>query len=87
MLPKLENKTQTGTIVHIVPLIINCSTIRVQYIYSVQQNKAYARLNIARQQSSCRAAVWHGTEHVSDGYRVQYSINAFMSVFYFEKSC
>ena len=38
------------------------------YIYSVQQNKAYARLNIARQQSSCSAAIWHGTEHVSDVY-------------------
>ena len=37
-------------------------------LYSVQQNKAYARLNIAHQQSSCSAAVWHGTEHVSDAY-------------------
>ena len=37
-------------------------------LYSVQQNKAYARLNIASQQSSCSAAVWHGTEHVSDAY-------------------
>ena len=26
------------------------------------------QLNIARQQSSCSAAVWHGTEHVSDAY-------------------
>ena len=74
MLPKLENKTQTGTIVYIVLLIINCSTCvyniyyctlcTTQCIYSVQQNKAYARLNIARQQSSCSAAVWHGIEHV-----------------------
>ena len=68
MLPKLENKTQTGTIVHIVLLIINCS-IYVYNIYTVQQNKAYARLNIARQQSSCSAAVLNGTEHhVSDAY-------------------
>ena len=42
--------------------------MRVQYIYSVQQNKAYTRLNIACQQSSCRAAVRHGTEHVLDAY-------------------
>ena len=35
-------------------------------MYSVQQNKAHARLNVVRQQSSCRAAVWHGTEHVSE---------------------
>ena len=27
--------------------------IRVQYIYSVQQDKAFTRLNITRQQSSC----------------------------------
>ena len=51
MLPKLENKTQTGTIVYIVLLIINCSTY-VYNIYSVQQNKAYAswilRANRAR---------------------------------------
>ena len=26
------------------------------------------QLNIARQQSSCSAAVWHGTEHLSDAY-------------------
>ena len=38
------------------------------YIYSIQQNKAYARLNIARQQSSCSVDVWHGTQHVSDVY-------------------
>ena len=25
-------------------------------------------MNITRQQSSCSAAVWHGTEHVSDAY-------------------
>ena len=31
MLPKLENKTQTGTIVYIVLLIINCST----YVYNI----------------------------------------------------
>ena len=78
MLPKLENKTQTGTIVYIVLLIINCSTYMyniyyctlctTQCIYSVQQNKAHARLNIARQQSSCSAAVLHGAEHVSDAY-------------------
>ena len=78
MLPKVENKTQTGTIVYIILLIINCSTCVyniyycalciTQCIYSVQQNKAYARLNIARQQSSCRAAVWHVTEHVLDAH-------------------
>ena len=68
MLSKLENKTQTGTIVYIVLLRINCSTYVYNIcIYSVQQNKAYARLNIARLQSSC-SAVWHGTEHVSDAY-------------------
>ena len=68
MLPKLENKRQTGTIVYIVLLIINCSTYvyNIYTLYSVQQNKVYARLNIARQQSSCRATVWHGTGHVSD---------------------
>ena len=70
MLPKLENKTQTGTIVYIVLLIINCSTYVYNIIiYSIQQNQAYARLNIARKQSSCSAAVWHGTEHVSDAHR------------------
>ena len=78
MLKKLKNKTQTGAIVYIVLLIINCSTYVysiyyctlciTQCIYSLQQNKAYARLNIARQQSSCSAAVWHGTEHISDPY-------------------
>ena len=70
MLLKLENKTQTGTIVCIVLLIINCSTYvyNIYTIYNVQQNKAYARLNVARQQSSCSAAVWHGTEHVSNAY-------------------
>ena len=31
MLPKLENKTQTGTIVYIALLIINCST----YVYNI----------------------------------------------------
>ena len=31
MLPKFENKTQTGTIVYIVLLIINCST----YVYNI----------------------------------------------------
>ena len=53
LLPKFENKTQTGTTVYIVLLIINCSTY-VYNIYihahtyththtnSVQQNKAYA---------------------------------------------
>ena len=68
MLPKLENKTQTGTIAYIVLLIINCSTYvyNIYTLYSVQQNKAYARLNIARQQSQCSAAIWHGTKHVSD---------------------
>ena len=88
LLPKLENKTQTGTIVYIVLLIINCSTYVYNIIiYSVQQNKAHAmQLNIPRQQSSCGAAVWHGTEHVSDVYSTV-SINAFMSAFYFEKSC
>ena len=72
MLLKLKNKTQTGSIVYIVLLIINCSTYVYNiyiYTHSVQQNKAYARLNIARQQSSYSAAVWHGTEHVSDAYR------------------
>ena len=70
MLPKLENKTQFGTIVYIVLLIINFSTYvyNIYTLYCVEQNKAYARLNIARQQSSCSAAVWHGTEHVSDAY-------------------
>ena len=70
MLPKLENKTQTGTIVYIVLLIINCSTYlyNIYTLYSVQQNKAYTKLNIAPQQSSCSVAVWHGTEHVSDSY-------------------
>ena len=70
MLPKLENKTQTGSIVYIILLIINCCTYvyNIYTVYIVQQNKAYARLNIARQQSSCSAAVWHGTGHVSDAY-------------------
>ena len=69
MLPKLENKTQTGTIVYTVLLIINCSTYVYNIcIYSVQRNKAFARLNIVHQQSSCSAAIWHGTEHVSDAY-------------------
>ena len=36
------------------------------------------QLNIARQQSSCSAAVWHGTEHVSDAYST-------VSAFYFWK--
>ena len=70
MLPKLENKTQTLTIVYIVLLTINCSTYvyNIYTLYTVQQNKAYARLNIAHQQSSCSVAVWQGTEHVSDEY-------------------
>ena len=37
MLPKLENKTQTGTIVYIVVLIINCSTY-VYNIYTVENS-------------------------------------------------
>ena len=70
MLPKLENKTQTGTVVYIVLWIINCSTYvyNMYTLYSVQQNKAFARLNIALQQSLCSPTVWHGTEHVSDAY-------------------
>ena len=40
----------------------------MHYIYSVQQNKAYATLNIARQKSSCSAAVWLGPEYVSDAH-------------------
>ena len=87
-MPKLENKTQTGSIVYIVLIKINCSTYVYNIIiYSVQQNKAHAmQLNIAREKSSCGAAVWHGTEHVSDAYSIV-SINVFMSAFYFEKSC
>ena len=42
MLPKLENKTPTGTKVYIVLSIINCSTYVYNILYSVQQNKAYA---------------------------------------------
>ena len=49
MLPKLENKTQTGTILYIVLLIINCSTYVYNiyiyiyiYTHSVVQNNAYA---------------------------------------------
>ena len=65
MLPKLENKTQTGTIVYIVLLIINCSTYVYNIYISVQQNKAYdswmLRANRARAGPPC-------TEHVSDAY-------------------
>ena len=94
MLPKLENKTQAGATVYIVLLIINCSTHvhNIYTLYSVQQNKAYARLNLARQQSSCSAAVWHGTEHVQTR-TVQYPTSTVQTVstnlyaFYFEKSC
>ena len=38
MLPKLENKIETGTMVYIVPLIINCST----YLYNI--NTVYNRI-------------------------------------------
>ena len=49
MLPKLENKTQTGTIVYSALLIIKYSThvynIYIYiYIYSAQQNEAYTRI-------------------------------------------
>ena len=40
MLPKLENKTQTGTIVYIVLLIINCST----YVYNIYIYTVYNRI-------------------------------------------
>ena len=64
MLPKFENKTQTGTLVYIVMLIINCST----YVYNIIIYSSKCQLNVACQQSPCRAAVRHGTEHVSDAY-------------------
>ena len=40
MLPKLENKTQTGTIVYIVLLIINCSI----YVYNIIIYTVYNRI-------------------------------------------
>ena len=66
MLPKLENKTQTGTIVYIVLLKLDRSTY-VYNIYTVY-NRIQPEWIFARQQSSCSVAVWHGTEHVSDAY-------------------
>ena len=77
MLPKLENKTQTGTIVYIVQLIINCSTY-VKNIYTVY-NKIKHMPDWILRANRARPVLPVG--------RVQYSINPFMSAFYFEKSC
>ena len=86
MLPKLENKTQNGTIFYIVLLIVNCSTYVYNiYAHSVQQNKAYACQTehyAPIEIMQCSRLAWYRTRIG----RVQYSINAFMTPFYFEKS-
>ena len=70
-MPKLENKTQTGTIVYIVLLIINCSTYMYNIIiYSVQQNKAHAAEYCAPTELvRCSRLAWYRTRIG----RVQYS--------------
>ena len=90
MLPKLENKTQNGTILYIVLLIINCSTYVYNiytyiYTHSVQQNKAYAYQTehyAPIEITQCSRLAWYRTRIG----RVQYSVNAFLTPFYFEKS-
>ena len=67
MLPKLENKTQIGIIVYIVLLIINCSSY-VYNIYTVYNRIKHMPSEYCAPTDSCSAAVWHGTEHVSDAY-------------------
>ena len=71
MLPKLENKIQTGTILYIVLLIIiiNCST----YVYNIY-------------------TVYYRIKHMPAEYFAPTELVrclrlAFMSSFYFEKSC
>ena len=77
---------------YIVLLIIN-SRVSNTYVYNVyahtvQQNKAYARaarLNIPSQIElmQCSRLAWYRTRIG----RVQYSINAFITAFDFEKLC
>ena len=67
MLPKLENKTQTGTIVYIVLIIINCST----YVYNIYT--VYNRIKDmpAEYCAPTELVLGHrlvGTEHLSEAY-------------------
>ena len=83
MLPKLENKTQTGTIVYIVLSIINCSTC-VYNIYTV-----YNRIKHMPAEYFAPTELVHSRRlacYRTRIGRVQYSVNAFMSAFYFQKS-
>ena len=84
MLPKLENKTQTGTIVYIVLLLINCSTY-VYNIYTVYNRLKHmpAEYCTPTELVQCGRLAWYRVRIE----RVLYSINAFMSAFYFEKPC
>ena len=84
MLPKLENKTQTGTIGYIVLLIINCSTY-VYNIYTVYNRIKHmpAEYCAPTELVQGRSLAWYRTRIG----RLHYSINAFLSAFYFEKSC
>ena len=91
MLTKLENKTQNGTILYIELLIINRST----YVYNIYYKfiiYIYAVCNRIKHMldRSLRAnrdnAVPTAARYRTRIGRVQYSINAFMTPFYFEKS-
>ena len=85
MLPKLKNKTQTGTIVYIVLLIINCSiymdNIYTNYTVYNRIKHMPAEYCAPAELLQCRRLAWYRTRIG----RVQYSINAFMPAFYFEK--
>ena len=67
MLPKLGNKTHTGTIVYIVLLLINCSEY-VYNIYTVYNRIKHTPAEYCVPTELVQAAVWHGREHVSDAY-------------------
>ena len=87
MLPKLENKTQTETIVYIVLLIINCST-NVYNIYTVYNKIMHMPDKILRANRARAVRPYRNTgEYRTRIGHVQHTINAFMSAFYFEKSC
>ena len=68
MLPKLENKKQTGTIVYIVLLIINSSTY-VYIIYIVYNRIKHMPAECCVPTEPVQGRRYrHGTEHVSDAY-------------------
>ena len=67
MLPKLENKTQTGIIVYIVLLIINCSTY-VYNLYTVYNRIKHMPAEYCAPTELVQCRHLAGTEHVSDAY-------------------